>query len=155
MWKLRTFRDTLSCQIVDFVTQIKNWTFLLDLACLCVHLLHEGKSFVLFKRKWYLSGSWEQCRWELPATETPKKPTPTNEGKRKKSYNIQFMKFLEWPFFFETCLELLRCSFRRMEDENMQHEARASNAGISSRLVPFAMSIRSHPSFFELLELLK
>lgn len=70
------------------------------------------------------------------------------------------MKFLEWPFFLETCLgsclilSVLETRFEEYCGRNMQHEEYWKRAldvfsWISSRRVPFRLSIRSS------LELLK
>lgn len=70
------------------------WIHLFFLICACICFTKK-----MLVRKWYLSGSIEgtmpQCRRQ--------KNQKTSTARRRKA-NIQFMKFLKWPFFSETCL---------------------------------------------------
>lgn len=74
---------------------------------------------VLFGRKWCISGSWEQCRWGLPATETPKSETAS----RSEQHSIHEIPRV--TFFLRNIVLALSAflfSPRSQTKGNMQHE---------------------------------
>lgn len=68
---------------------------------LCVHLPHEQR-----EEKAHLVREKMILKWHLRRTMRLRVAGDRNAKNRAERSNIQFMKFLEWPFFSESCLGL-------------------------------------------------
>lgn len=108
---------------------------------LCVHLPHEQREEMahLVREKMIL-------KWLLRRTMRLRVAGDRNAKNRAKRSNIQFMKFLEWPFFSESCLGLSTRTRMSGRKEHAMKEYWKSAldvfSWISSRLVPLPMPVR-------------
>lgn len=81
---------------------------------LCVHLPHEQR-----EEKAHLVREKMILKWLLRRTMRLRVAGDRKAKNRAKQSNIQFRKFLEWPFFSESCLGL-SARTKMNEGKNMQ-----------------------------------